>query len=50
VDVSRTFGSFQAAADEAGQSRIYGGIHFQFDNTAGKAVGRSLAQFVLSTT
>ena len=29
-------------ADEAGQSRVYGGIHFQFDNTAGKDAGRAL--------
>jgi len=50
VDVSRGFASFQAAADEAGQSRIYGGIHFQFDNLAGKAVGRELGQFVVANT
>src|SRR5207245_9519009 len=30
--VKRTFTSFWAAAQEAGQSRIYGGIHWQFDN------------------
>src|SRR5947209_10636056 len=30
--VTRSFGSFAAAAEEAGQSRIYGGIHYQFDN------------------
>jgi membrane-associated phospholipid phosphatase len=41
--VQRTFTSFVQAAQEAGQSRIFGGIHFQFDNqdglTLGKAVG-----------
>ena len=35
----RKFGSFRAAAHEAGQSRVYGGIHFQYGNLAGRAVG-----------
>jgi membrane-associated phospholipid phosphatase len=50
VDVSRSFTDFQNAADEAGMSRIYGGIHFQFDNVEGKAAGRALGAFVLQTT
>ena len=37
--VTRSFDSFDAAAAEAGQSRIYGGIHYQFDNVNGLAVG-----------
>jgi len=40
----RCFGSFSAAAAEAGISRIYGGIHYGFDNlpalAAGDAIGR----------
>src|SRR5262249_15026154 len=32
---SRSFTSFARAADEAGESRVVGGIHFFFDNTAG---------------
>jgi hypothetical protein len=43
--VTRSFSSFDQAAVEAGQSRIYGGIHFQFSNqdgqTTGKAVGNN---------
>lgn len=39
VEVTRSFSSFSAAAAEAGQSRIYGGIHWQFDNTSGLAAG-----------
>lgn len=35
----REFGSFRAAAHEAGMSRLYGGIHFQFGNLGGRAVG-----------
>ncbi|HEY7213280.1 MAG TPA: vanadium-dependent haloperoxidase [Thermoanaerobaculia bacterium] len=44
--VTRSFTSFSQAAEEAGQSRIYGGIHWQFDNQAGLASGRSLAEHV----
>ncbi|MEO2089466.1 MAG: vanadium-dependent haloperoxidase [Gemmataceae bacterium] len=44
--VVRSFASFQQAAEEAGQSRIIGGIHFQFDNTAGLASGRALGVYV----
>src|SRR5207248_10687464 len=42
----RTFSSFRQAAEEAGQSRILGGIHFQFDNQAGLATGRGVGNFV----
>jgi hypothetical protein len=45
--VTRSFDSFDAAAAEAGQSRIYGGIHFQFDNQNGLASGHALAQFLV---
>jgi hypothetical protein len=44
--VQRSFSSFSQAAAEAGQSRIYGGIHWQFDNQAGLASGQSLAEEV----
>src|SRR5215472_14292024 len=45
--VTRSFTSFEAAAEEAGRSRIYGGIHYQFDNVAGQQVGRSVADYVV---
>jgi membrane-associated phospholipid phosphatase len=45
--VTRSYSSFDAAAAEAGQSRIYGGIHYQFDNQYGLATGQALGQFVL---
>ncbi len=44
--VRRSYSGFWAAAEEAGMSRIYGGIHYQFDNTDGLAVGRALGQYV----
>jgi hypothetical protein len=47
--VTRSFTSFDQAAAEAGQSRIYAGIHFQFSNQDGQAAGRALAQYVLQT-
>ncbi len=42
--VQRSYTSFTQAALEAGQSRIFGGIHWQFDNSAGQATGRSLGE------
>jgi hypothetical protein len=44
--VSRSFDSFSAAAREAGMSRIYGGIHWAFDNTDGLACGREIGEYV----
>ncbi|MGE3808342.1 MAG: vanadium-dependent haloperoxidase [Gemmataceae bacterium] len=44
--VERTFHSFWCAAEEAGKSRIYGGIHWEFDNADGLAGGRNVADFV----
>jgi hypothetical protein len=45
--VTRSFDSFAAAAAEAGQSRIYGGIHYQFDNQNGQQLGRNVADYVV---
>jgi membrane-associated phospholipid phosphatase len=44
--VTHSFTSFSAAAAEAGNSVVWGGIHFRFDVTAGQALGQSVAQFV----
>ena len=40
----RTFGSFAEAAAEAAISRLYGGIHFSFDNDHGLASGQCIGQ------
>src|SRR5579863_1060796 len=45
--VTRSFGSFQAAADEAGLSRIFAGQHTRLDHEAGQRVGSQVADFVL---
>ncbi len=42
---SRSFTSFTQAAAEAGISRIYGGIHFNFDNVAGLTSGKQLGEY-----
>lgn len=43
----RSFDSFWAAAEEAGASRIYGGIHWEFSNAAGKDLGAAIANAVI---
>ena len=45
--VSRSFAGFWDAAREAGQSRIYGGIHWQFDNAEGLTCGRKVGRYVV---
>jgi hypothetical protein len=42
----RTFHSFDEAATEAAVSRLYGGIHFSFDNNAGLVAGRCIGQAI----
>lgn len=46
--VFRVYQSLAACADEVGMSRIYGGIHFQFDNTQGKRTGAGVAHHILA--
>ncbi|HQY43697.1 MAG TPA: vanadium-dependent haloperoxidase [Paracoccaceae bacterium] len=43
---ARSFTSFRAAADEAGISRLYGGIHFRAAIERGLEQGRCIARFV----
>jgi hypothetical protein len=45
-DAIRDYAGFWAAAQEAGRSRIYGGIHYEFDNQEGLRTGRDLADFI----
>ena len=46
---SRSFTSLSAAAAEAGRSRVFGGIHYEFDNVAGQTSGRQIANLALKT-
>lgn len=46
--VTRTFTGFDAAANEASRSRVYGGIHYGFSGRDGLAAGRSIGNWVVS--
>jgi membrane-associated phospholipid phosphatase len=46
--VERSFSSFWEAAEEAGISRIYGGIHWDFDNLEGLLAGQALGDYVFA--
>ncbi len=35
-------------AEQQAESRIYGGIHYRFDNLAGQQIGKSAAEFVFA--
>jgi hypothetical protein len=45
--VERTFKNFSAAAEEATLSRIFAGVHFRSDLTAGQRLGDDVADFVV---
>jgi hypothetical protein len=44
--IQRSFRTLSEAEEENGQSRIYLGIHWEFDKTAGIAQGRRVADYV----
>lgn len=43
---TRSYGGFTAMANEEERSRVYGGIHFTFDQVAGQSAGRNVANYV----
>jgi hypothetical protein len=45
--VLRAFHSLDDCANEVGMSRIYGGIHYRFDNTEGQRTGRLVADYIM---
>ena len=45
-EVIRSYAGFAEVAEEQARSRIYGGIHFQFDSEAGQSIGTRVADFV----
>jgi hypothetical protein len=47
IHPTRSFASLQAAADEAGLSRIFAGQHTLLDHQAGQALGRQVGEFTL---
>ena len=42
----RSYQSFSALTNEIARSRVFGGVHFQFDTAAGQSAGRSVANYV----
>ncbi len=44
--MTRSYAGFSEMANEEERSRVYGGIHFTFDQTAGQSVGRNVANYV----
>lgn len=40
--------SFREAAKEAAMSRLYGGIHYRFDNEEGLKCGKMLGELVVN--
>ena len=43
---TRSYAGFHQMANEQGRSRVYGGIHFEFDQVAGQSAGRNVANYV----
>jgi hypothetical protein len=43
---TRSYAGFTVMADEQNRARIYGGIHFAFDQIAGQSAGRNVANYV----
>jgi hypothetical protein len=47
--LTRCWDSFSDAAQDAANSRLWGGIHWRFDNEAGTALGRGVAEYALNS-
>ena len=45
---TRSYTGFSNMADESARARVYGGIHFTFDNIAGQSVGRNVANYIFA--
>ncbi len=48
ADATRSFTGLEQAALDGADSRLWGGIHFRFDNEAGLATGRGIGQWALA--
>jgi membrane-associated phospholipid phosphatase len=46
--LARSYTSFSHAAKESAVSRLYGGIHWSFDNNVGLDVGNAVGQYVVA--
>jgi len=48
--VTRNFSSFSQAADELGDARVFGGIHFRNSCNVGRAQGEQVAEYILANS
>lgn len=48
--ITRSYNGFRQLADEAARSRVYGGIHFNFDTTSSFGVCIPLADYIFDNT
>ncbi|HEX7947909.1 MAG TPA: PEPxxWA-CTERM sorting domain-containing protein, partial [Phenylobacterium sp.] len=46
---TRCFSGYEQAATDAANSRLWGGIHWSFDNATGLATGRAVANYALAS-
>ena len=47
-DITHTWSTLWDVAQEQADSRIYGGIHYRFDNVAGQIAGKAVADYVFT--
>ena len=47
-EVTRTYAGFWEIAEEQARSRVFGGIHFQFDSDAGRFIGTRVGDYVFA--
>ena len=47
-DIVRHYATLTDVAQEQADSRIFGGIHYRFDNEAGQTAGRTVAEYVFA--
>lgn len=45
---TRSYAGFGVMADEQARARVYGGIHYTFDNVAGQSIGRNVANYIFA--
>jgi hypothetical protein len=43
---TRTYAGFSVMANEQERARVWGGIHFTFDNVAGQSIGRNVGAYI----
>ena len=48
--ITRSYANFRQLADEAAKSRVYGGIHFNFDTTSSFGVCIPLGEYIFANT